>query len=77
MDGVAYDEGQFAAIRTIVADTEKAVYAAKTVADAEAAFLAGYEKFDAVPTKNEHAAMFLYGGALYTDYTAAVKEINA
>ena len=77
MNGSAYDAGQFAAIRTIVADTEKAIYDATTVADAEAAFLAGYEKFDAVPTATEHAAMFLYGGALYTDYTAAVKEINA
>ena len=73
-----YDAYMFDEIRVIADETKDAVNAAETVADAEAAFLAGYAKFDAVPTASEHAAMFNKSGALYTDYQkyiASVKQL--
>ena len=73
-----YDENVFDQIRAICKETEDAVNAATTVADAEAAFLAGYAKFDAIPTTAEHEAMFTKAGALYTDFTkycSSVKQL--
>ena len=44
-----YDEvGTYDEVKAIVKETVNAVRSAKTVADVDAAFLAGYEKFDAV-----------------------------
>ena len=73
-----YCENVFDQIRAICKETEDAVNAATTVADTEAAFLAGYAKFDAIPTKAEHEAMFTKAGALYTDFTkycSSVKQL--
>ena len=38
----------------IIRETVDAIRAAKTVADVDAAFVAGYEKFEAVPTAEEY-----------------------
>ena len=67
--GKGYDASMFDELRTIADEAKAAIKAAKTVEEADAAFLAGYEKFDAVPTTAEHAAMFnTISGALKADY---------
>ena len=45
-----YDKDYYDAVRKVMDDTNEAIKAAKTVADAEAAFLKGVEALDAVPT---------------------------
>jgi len=45
-----YEEKFFDQVRTVVDETIGAIYSAKTVAEADAAFLAGLEKFEAIPT---------------------------
>ena len=50
-----YDTQYYAEVRQIVADTEAAIKATSSIADAEAAFIAGYEKLQAVPTKSDKA----------------------
>ena len=51
-----YDKDYFDAARKAVKDAKDAIEAAKTIEDADAAFLAGLEKFEAVPTKAAKAA---------------------
>ncbi len=51
-----YDEDFFDAARKAVKDTKTAIEAAKTIEEADAAFLAGLEKFEAVPTKADKTA---------------------
>ena len=76
-DAAAYDKTKLKEVKAIVKDAKAALKAAKTVAEADAAFLAAYEKFDAVMTVLEHNALFTYGGALYDAYPKAVAEIKA
>ncbi len=67
--GQGYDASMFDEIRAIAEEAKTAIKAAKTVDEADSAFLAGYAKFDAVPTSAEHAAMFnTLAGALKADY---------
>ena len=72
-----YDETKAKEVKAIVKEATAALKATKTVAEADAAFLAAYAKFDAVMTRAEHDAMFVYGGSLYEAFTKAVAEINA
>ena len=65
------------AVKAIIKDAKDAIMAAKTVADAEAAFVAAYDKYDAVLTTAEQAALFSYKGDLYKKDTAAKAELNA
>lgn len=74
---VAYDDAKQEEIEDLIDETEEALKATNTVAEADAAFLAAYAKFDAIPTDAEHDAMFVYGGALYDAYTKAVAEVSA
>ena len=62
-----YEKDQYDEIRAIVAETKAAIKAAKTIADAEAAFVAGYEKMDAVPTAQEHKNAFTLKNGALTD----------
>lgn len=74
-DGYSY--GNAATVRGIKSDVRAAIKAAKTVAEAEAAFVAAYEKYDAVLTIAEQKALFTYSGSLYKKDTAAQAELNA
>ena len=74
-DGYSY--GNAATVRGIKIDVRAAIKAAKTVAEAEAAFVAAYEKYDAVITLNEQMALFSYKGSLYKKDVAAEAELNA
>ena len=65
------------AVKAIISDAKDAIMAAKTVADAEAAFVAAYDKYDAVLTTAEQAALFSYKGDLYKKDTAAKADLNA
>ena len=65
------------AVKAIIKDAKDAIMAAKTVADAEAAFVAAYDKYDAVLTTAEQAALFSYKGELYKKDTAVKAELNA
>ena len=65
------------AVKAIISDAKEAIMAAKSVADAEAAFVAAYDKYDAVLTTAEQAALFSYKGDLYKKDTAAKAELNA
>ena len=65
------------AVKAIIKDAKDAIMAAKTVADAEAAFVAAYDKYDAVLTTTEQSALFSYKGDLYKKDTAAKAELNA
>ena len=65
------------AVKAIIKDAKDAIMAAKTVADAEAAFVAAYDKYDAVLTTAEQVALFSYKGDLYKKDTAAKAELNA
>ena len=65
------------AVKAIISDAKDAIMAAKTVADAEAAFVAAYDKSDAVLTTAEQAALFSYKGDLYKKDTAAKADLNA
>ena len=64
-------------VKAIIKDAKDAIMAAKTVADAEAAFVAAYDKYDAVLTTTEQNALFSYKGELYKKDTAAKAELNA
>ena len=48
-----YDEDNAEAAQAVIDETSAAIRAAKTVEDVDAAFLAGYAKFDAVPTLDD------------------------
>ncbi len=73
-----YEKDQFDEIRAIVTETKAAIKDAKTIADAEAAFVAGYEKMDAVPTAQEHKNAFtLKNGALTDKFDKYVANFNA
>ena len=72
-----YSYGNAATVRGIKSDVRAAIKAAKTVAEAEAAFVAAYEKYDAVLTIAEQKALFTYSGSLYKKDTAAQAELNA
>ena len=65
------------AVKAIISDAKDAIMAAKTVADAEAAFVAAYDKYDAVLTTAEQAALFSYKGDLYKKDTAAKADLKA
>lgn len=65
------------AVKAIISDAKEAIMAAKTVADAEAAFVAAYDKYDAVLTTAEQAALFSYKGDLYKKDTAAKADLKA
>ena len=64
-------------VKAIIKDAKDAIMAAKTVADAEAAFVAAYDKYDAVLTIAEQNALFSYKGELYKKDTAVKAELNA
>ena len=48
-----YDATKTKAVKAVKKETRDAIYAAKTVADAEAAFLEGLAKYKAIPTLND------------------------
>ena len=48
-----YNKDKFDAVRKVMSDAKTAIKAAKTTADADAAFLAGVEALKAVPTKTD------------------------
>ena len=54
-DETAYEAARLDEVKAIKKETKAAVMAAATVADAEAAFLAGLEKYNAVLDKNDKA----------------------
>ena len=73
-----YEKDQFDEIRAIVTETKAAIKDAKTIADAEAAFVAGYEKMDAVPTAQSHKNAFtLKNGALTDKFDKYAANFNA
>ena len=51
-----YEDNKYAEVRKITKEAEKEIRAAKTIEEADAAFLAGYEKFVAVPKKTDRTA---------------------
>ena len=74
---LSFNQDQYDAFRALVKETIEAINAAKTSADADAAFLAGWAKLDAMTTTAEQTAMFNPGGVLYKSYTDYVAQINA
>ena len=72
-----FNKDQYDAFRALVKETIDAINEAKTSADADAAFLAGWAKLDAMTTTAEQTAMFNPGGALYKNYTDYVAQIKA
>ena len=76
-DMTSFNQDQYDAFRALVKETIDAINEAKTSADADAAFLAGWAKLDAMTTTAEQTAMFNPGGALYKSYTDYVAQIKA
>lgn len=72
-----YSYGNTAAVKAIKSEAKAAIKKASTIAEAEAAFVAAYEKYDAVLTIAEQKALFTYSGSLYKKDTAAQAELNA
>ena len=72
-----YSDNNKAAVKAIVKDAKEAIKAAKTVDDANKAFLDAYAKYDAVLTTADQAALFNYNGALYKKDEAAKAELKA
>lgn len=72
-----YSEENTKAVKAIIKDAKAAIKEAKTVEEANNAFLAAYEKYDAVLTKAEQKALFSYNGPLYGKDAAAKAELNA
>ena len=52
---VAFEKGKYDEVMAVKQATIDALYAAKTIDEADAAFLAGLEKFNAIPTKADKA----------------------
>ena len=72
-----YEKDQFDEIRALVAETKAAIKDAKTIADAEAAFLAGNEKMNAIPTALSHKNAFtLKTGALTDKFDKNVEHFK-
>jgi len=72
-----YKKAQFDEIRALVADAKAAIRAAKTIEEADAAFMAAYAEFDAIPTFVEHNAMFTNKtGALKADYDKYIEALD-
>lgn len=72
-----YSNKNKAAVKAIIKDAKEAIKAAKTIDDANKAFLDAYAKYDAVLTKADQAALFNYNGALYKKDEAAKAELKA
>ena len=73
-----YDTANQDVVKAIVKEAKAAVRAAKTQEEADAAFLAAYEKYDAVVTATEHKADFLFTtGANHAKYEQVKAELNA
>lgn len=72
-----YSKENTKSVKAIKKDAKEAIMAATSVADVEAAFLAAYEKYDAVLTTAEQTALFAYNGSLYKKDVAAKAELKA
>lgn len=72
-----YSANNKAAVKAIIKDAKEAIKAAKTIDDANKAFLDAYAKYDAVLTTADQAALFNYNGALYKKDEAAKAELKA
>ena len=72
-----YSDNNKAAVKAIIKDAKEAIKAAKTIDDANKAFLDAYAKYDAVLTTADQAALFNYNGALYKKDEAAKAELKA
>ena len=72
-----YSPNNTKAVKAIKEEAVEAIMAATSVADADSAFLAAYEKYDAVLTTSEQRALFAYNGPLYKKDAAAKAELNA
>lgn len=73
-----YDKAKQEEAWNAVVAAKKAVRAAQTVEEAQAAFVEGYKAFDAVITKYDHQKDFTFTTGAYTSaYKAAVAELNA
>ena len=72
-----YSDKNKAAVKAIIKDAKEAIKAAKTIDDANKAFLDAYAKYDAVLTTADQAALFNYNGALYKKDEAAKAELKA
>ena len=73
-----YDAANQDVVEAIVKEAKAAVRAAKTQEEADAAFLAAYEKYDAVLTETEHKADFLFtSGANHAKYEQVKAELAA
>ena len=66
-----YEQKFYDELRAVKNDTVKAVNNAKTIAEAEAAFTAGYEKFDAILSLADRSA-----AAITKDYADMLKKYN-
>ena len=72
-----YDKELNDEIRALVSETKAAIKAAATVADAEAAYVAGAEKLEAFVKTAAHKNMFtLKNGALYDKYNKYVAQFS-
>ena len=72
-----YSDKNKATVKAIIKDAKEAIKAAKTIDDANKAFLDAYAKYDAVLTTADQAALFNYNGALYKKDEAAKAELKA
>ena len=66
-----YDDAKTETVKSIIEDTKAAVRAAKTIEAVDEAFLAGYTKYDAVPTKADRDSA--QAKKAYTDAVADYK----
>ena len=74
-----YEADQNDELRAVIAETKSAVGSSKTIADADAAFLAGYAKLEAIPTtsdKNKATSSKEYTDLL-AKYTADINALVA
>lgn len=76
-NGKSYSSNNGDAVDAIVDDVTAAIKAAGSIAEAEAAFVAAYDKYAAVFTVADQQKLFAYNGELYKKDDAAKADLDA